>query len=180
MSDDIFEDDGKPAPPPPERTPEEKARLDEMFSRLVRPEERARLERLLLSRLKVRKAELEQLLAKLNSHWTYEDGFCQYYHRSRKVYGIQVATERAVHLLRELLPERKLNLAFTDVIREGTGKEFQMEHNRVWPRHTRPMLEAFCHAKFMVEMAVRYADLPEPQQPMPSGWAALLYLYDLR
>lgn len=82
--------------------------------------------------------------------------------------------------LRVLLPERKLNLSFEDIIRDGTGKEFQMEHNRDWPRHTRPILEAFCHAKFMVEMAVRYADLPEPPQPMPSGWAALLYLYDLR
>jgi hypothetical protein len=41
-------------------------------------------------------------------------------------------------------------------------------------------LEAFCHAKFMIEMAVRYADVPKPPHPMPSGWAALLYLYDLR
>jgi hypothetical protein len=27
---------------------------------------------------------------------------------------------------------------------------------------------------------VRYADLEEPPQTLPSGWAALLYLYDLR
>ena len=33
---------------------------------------------------------------------------------------------------------------------------------------------------FMVEMAGRYADLPKPPQPMPSGWAAPLYLCDLR
>ena len=42
------------------------------------------------------------------------------------------------------------------------------------------MLEAFVHAKFMVGMAVRYAELPLPPATMPSGWAALLYLYDLR
>jgi hypothetical protein len=42
------------------------------------------------------------------------------------------------------------------------------------------MLEAFAHAKFMIEMAVRYAGLLGPPQPMPSGYAALLYLYDLR
>jgi hypothetical protein len=47
-------------------------------------------------------------------------------------------------------------------------------------RHTRPILEAFTHAKSMIEMAVRYADLPAPPAPLPSGWAALLYLYDLR
>ena|SRR5437660_3328586 len=77
-------------------------------------------------------------------------------------------------------PERELNLMFEEVIGEGTDKEFELKHNRDWSRHTRPILEAFCHAKFMIEMAVRYADLPKPPQPMPSGWAALLYLYDLR
>jgi len=85
-----------------------------------------------------------------------------------------------VKLLGELLSERKLNMTFDQIIREGTSKEFEMAHNREWNRHTRPMLEAFAHAKFMIEMAVRYADLPAPPQPMPSGWAALLYLYDLR
>jgi hypothetical protein len=31
-----------------------------------------------------------------------------------------------------------------------------------------------------LEMAVRYADLPEPPTPLPSGWAGLLCLYELR
>ena len=92
---------------------------------------------------------------------------------------MQDTTAQAVKLLRELLPERPMNRAFERIISEGTGKEFQEEHNAEWDRHTRPMLEAFTHAKFMVEMAVSYADLPEPPMPMPSGWAALLYLYDL-
>lgn len=47
-------------------------------------------------------------------------------------------------------------------------------------RHTRPILEAFFHARFFLEMAVRYADLPGPPTSLPSGWAALLYLYELR
>jgi hypothetical protein len=85
-----------------------------------------------------------------------------------------------VKLLRELLPECELNVSFEKIIREGTGKQFEIEHNDDWDRHTRPILEAFAHAKFMVEMAVRYADLSKPPQPMPSGYAALLYLYDLR
>jgi hypothetical protein len=29
-------------------------------------------------------------------------------------------------------------------------------------------------------MAVRYSDLQEPPQMLPSGYAALLYLFDLR
>ena len=83
-------------------------------------------------------------------------------------------------LLQALLPERKLNRVFERIIGVGTGKQFELEHNEEWDRHTRPMLEAFAHAKFMVEMAVRYADLTSPPVPMPSGWAAFLYLFDLR
>ena len=52
--------------------------------------------------------------------------------------------------------------------------------NTIWNHHTRPILEAFFHARFFLEMAVRYADLPVPPNPLPSGWAALLYLYELR
>jgi hypothetical protein len=42
------------------------------------------------------------------------------------------------------------------------------------------MVEAFFHARFFLEMAVRYAHLEQPPNPLPSGYAALLYLYDLR
>jgi hypothetical protein len=161
-------------------SPEEDKELHEWLARRLKPAERDRLTRLLLQRLKERKPQLVQMLEELSGHWTYEDPFYRYYHGSFKVYGVQDTTEKAVRLLRELLPERQLNRVFESIIREGTGKEFQMEHNAEWDRHTRPMLEAFTHAKFMVEMAVRYADLPEPPIPMPSGWAALLYLYDLR
>jgi hypothetical protein len=147
---------------------------------LLKPEERDRLERLLLSRLAERKPELDALWAELNGHWGYEDGFYRFYHGSFKVYYAQSSTEKAVAFLRSLLPERELNGTFTSIIREGTGKEFDLEHNRDWLKHTRPILEAFAHARFMVEMAVRYSALREPPQPLPSGYAALLYLYDLR
>ena len=110
-------------------------------------------------------------------HWKLIAGFD---HGSFKVYSVQSLTDKAVKFLRELLPERELNESFITIIRDGTDKKFQMEHNREWLKHTRPILEAFAHARYMVEMAVRYGDLPAPPQPMPSGWAGLLYLYDLR
>ena len=154
--------------------------LAEMEKRFLREGERDRLERLLLVRLKEQKIALTEMLARLGSHWTYEDGFYRFYHISHKVYAVQGATLSAVELLRNLMPERKLNLLFDEIIRNGTGKEFELAHNENWQTHIRPMLEALSHAKFMVEMAVRYADLPEPPQPMPSGYAALLYLFDLR
>jgi hypothetical protein len=160
--------------------PEEKQEFEELFIRLLKPEEKDRLIHLLLHRLKQGKPQLEQMLGKRSGHRKYEDPFYRYYHGSFKVYAVQDTTERAVRLLRDLLPERKLNVVFERIVGEGTGKQFELEHNKEWDRHTRPMLEAFAHAKFMVEMAVRYADLPEPPALMPSGWAALLYLYDLR
>ena len=162
------------------RSPEEERQWQELWRRLLKPEEKDRLTRMLLQRLKERKPQLEQMLQEMSAHWTYEDHFYRYYHGSFKVYAVQTTTEKAVKLLRDLLPERKLNLAFERIIGAGTGKEFETEHNKDWDRYTRPMLEGFAHAKFMVEMAVRYADLPGPPVPLPSGWAALLYLYDLR
>jgi hypothetical protein len=162
------------------RSPEEDKEYQEWLSRHLKPAEHDRLTHLLLQRLKDNKSQLQQMFEEMSGHWGYEDPFYRYYHGSFKVYGVQSTTEKAVKLLQGLLPERQLNRVFERIIGEGTGKEFEMEHNKEWDRHTRPMLEAFTHAKFMVEMAVRYADLPEPPMPMPSGWAALLYLYDLR
>ncbi len=161
-------------------SPEEDKDFQELLSRLLKPEERDRVEHLLLQRLKERKPQLEQMLEQMSGHWTYEDHFYRYYHCSYKVYAVQDTTEKAVKLLRDLLPERKLNPTFERIIAEGTGKQFELEHNKEWDRHTRPMLEAFAHAKFMVEMAVRYADLPAAPGFMPCGWAALLYLFNLR
>ena len=146
----------------------------------LKPEEKSRLERLLLERLKQRKGDVAQALKAMSDRGTYEDHFYRYYHGSFKVYHVQATTEHAVNLLRELLPERELNLMFEFIIRNGTGKVFETEHNKDREHHTRPMLEAFAHAKFMIEMASRYADLIDPPQPMPSGYAALLYLYNLR
>ena len=178
-SEFTLNDDNSPPDPGRKLTPEEEKRLEIMLSRRVSQEEHLRLEALLLDRLKQHKNKLEEMLKIMSGHWTYEDHFYRYYHVSWKVYGTQRTTEDAVKLLRQLLPERELNLMFEDILKEGTGKEFD-DDNDDWAAHTRPILEAFCHAKFMIEMAVRYADLPSPPQPMPSGWAALLYLYDLR
>ncbi len=164
--------------PPRELTSEENKRLKILMSRYVGLEEHLRLEALLLQRMKQYKAELQEMLKTLSAHWTYEDHVYRFYHGSWKVYGAQRTIEKAVELLRKLLPERDLNVMFDVILKEGTGKQFK--DNKDWEKETRPILEAFFHSKFMIEMAMRYADLPKPPQPMPSGWAALLYLYDLR
>src|SRR5207247_10160592 len=154
---ELKDENSPPDPNPGQKlSPEEEKRLDTMMSRRLSLEEHHRLEALLLERLKQHKAELEETLKMMSAHWTYEDHFYRYYHGSWKVYGTQRTTEQAVKLLRQLLSERELNLMFDDILKEGTGKKF--DDNNDWDRRTRPILEAFSHAKFMIEMAVRYAD----------------------
>lgn len=177
--DEIFDLEGSASMPEP-LSPEREKLLDEILSRRVGPEEHARLERLLIQRLKENRSRLQEMLERMSDDRGYEDAFYRFYHGSFKVYAVQQTTEKAAALLRSLMPERKLNLSFETILRDGTGKEFQMDHNREWHRHTRPILEAFAHAKYMIEMALRYAGLDEPPHPLPFGWAALLYLCDLR
>jgi hypothetical protein len=131
----------------------------------------------------VRKAlpTLKRLHRESNDHWHYEDPIYRFYHQSFKVYHLQHRTEGIVAALRALAPERELNEWFVQIVRDGTGKEFEPGHNGRWLEVTRPIVEAFFHARYFLEMAVRYGkELRVPPQSLPSGWAALLYLYDLR
>ena len=124
---------------------------------------------------------LEELLAGCSDHWGYEDPVYRFYHQSYKVYYLQETTKKIVEKLQALAPNRSLNEWFANIVQEGTGKTFKMEDNKNWLAITRPIIEAFFHARFFLEMAVKYGkELKFPPRELPSGWAALLYLYDLR
>jgi hypothetical protein len=134
----------------------------------------------LLRAIKERAPALRDLLAS-SSDRDYEDPIYRFYHHSFKVFNLQPRTEEIVSALRSLLPQRDLNPMFLEIIRQGTGKVFSLDQNAEWPGHTRPILEAFFHARFFLEMAVRYSELPKAPTPLPSGWAAaLLCLFGLR
>lgn len=137
----------------------------------------------LLANLKKEKARkaLNTLLQSCSGEWTYFDPVYRYYHQSFKVFGLQAKTLELVAALQALAPNRKLNARFLKIVGEGTGKTFELEHNQRWDEVTRPILEAFFHARFFLECAVRSArTLRGPPQLLPSDWAALLYLFDLR
>lgn len=136
----------------------------------------------LLANIKARLPDLEALLARVNDHWCYEDGVYRFYHQSFKIYGqLQEPTTAIVAALQTLAPDRQLNDWFRHIVAEGTGKTFQPDHNERWLEVTRPILEAFFHARFFLEMAVKYGrELDAPPSVLPSGWAAVLCLYDLR
>jgi hypothetical protein len=133
------------------------------------------------SNLKAELPELEALLEECASHWVYEDYVYRFYHQSFKVYQLQSSTLKIVDSLQALAPDRTLNQWFIQIFAEGTGKTFAIEDNKNWLAVTRPILEAFFHARYFLEMAVKYGRMLEyPPRVMPSGWAALLYLYNPR
>ena len=135
----------------------------------------------LLANLQRELAGLEILLGECNDIWTYEDRVYRFYHQSFKVFGLQSTTSKVVEALQALLPETPMNEWFLEIVRQGTGKEFKREDNENWLAITRPIIEAFFHARFFLEMAVKYGrELEFPPRMLPSGWAALLYLYNLR
>ena len=137
----------------------------------------------LLSNIKAKLPELATLLEEVSSHWVYEDLIYRFYHHSFKVYGLQNKTRRIVGALKDLAPEGKsFCKEFEEITKVGaSGKNFELEHNKNWTHHTRPFVEAFFHAKFFLEMVVKYGkEMEEPPDMLPSGWAAVLCLYDLR
>lgn len=137
----------------------------------------------LLSNIKKKLPEIRKLLQEVSSHWIYEDLIYRFYHNSFKVYYIQDVTKKIVDALYSMAPEGQgFCTEFQEIINSGaSGKVFKFNHNKNWSMHTRPFLEAFFHAKFFLEMAIKYGvELEEAPNILPSGWAALLSLYNIR
>ncbi|MFM7739944.1 MAG: hypothetical protein ACKO9H_11120 [Planctomycetota bacterium] len=141
-------------------------------------EERDALETILRTNLRKKSQELQELWNSVNDHWGYEAAIYRFYSQSFKVYSLQKTTIRIVELLQSLVPGRELNPWFCKIVQDGTGKQFTMADNARWLGATRPIVEAFQHARYFLEMACRYHEAQE-EQPSPSGWAALLNLYQL-
>ena len=141
-----------------------------------RPEVRA-----LLGRLKAEVGTLGRLLRECSGHWGYEIPIYRFYHQSVKVYALQGQTSRIAAALEILRPGHPLDEGFRRIVADGTGRTFALEHNRRWLEETRPIVEAFFHARYFLELAERYGRrLDAPPRVLPSGWAALLELYGLR
>ena len=139
---------------------------------------------LLLRSIKAHLPALEPLLKTSQTHWVGEDGFYRFYHQSFKVYNLQNITEKIIEGLKTVGAEaglKTLNPYFTDIINEGTKKVFNFSHNQHWTKQTRPILEAFFHAREMLHLTTLYGKaLQEAPTTLPSGWAAILYLYNIR
>ncbi|MGC9365525.1 MAG: hypothetical protein ACP5FK_00590 [bacterium] len=130
--------------------------------------------------------KLEELLEKYSRQWTYEDPIYRFYHQSIKVFHLQKSTEEILDVLQSLLLERKLNPWLLEIVKVGTGIESPWGKpelktiNEKWLENTKPIIEAFFHVRYFLEMMVKYGkELEYPPRHLPSGWAAILTLYQI-
>ena len=140
-----------------------------------------RQDQALLDAIKDKLPELERLLTPFAGD--YEDGIYRFYHQSFKVYHLQDYTTRATELFKGIAKTTNSILCsrYGEIVAQGTGAHFETDHNRHWTLHTRPILEAFFHAKYFVEMMLKYGhDLESAPTSLPSGWAAILELFQQR
>lgn len=122
---------------------------------------------------------LHALLDRVNEEWAYEDGIYRFYHQSFKAYRLQEYTTEIIRVLQGLLPWQLMDERFLRIVAEGTGKTFHQDHNVAWDYHVRPIVEAFFHARYFLEMAVKHANHPA-DGPLASGYAAFLTLFRAR
>jgi hypothetical protein len=164
-------------------TPQREADHDrELIRRLKWLQEHAEEYRAkLLAAIKERLPQLEELLRNLEDHWGLEDGLYRFYHQSFKVYRLQSITEEIAKTLQGLLPDLPLNRQFQEIVSDGTGHKFELSHNADWTKQTRPIVEACFHSYFLLKMVCKYGrELNQFPDALPSGWALVLYLFDLR
>lgn len=152
--------------------------LNDVFTEMDGEDDRPEVKDL-FARLKSDMPRLEKLL--MESERQGEDRIYRLYHQSFKVFDLQFQTLEIVKALQNLAPDRQLNEWFLQIVREGTGKTFKSGDNENWLAVTKPIVEAFFHARYFLAMAVKYGKEVEfPPKLLPGGWAGVLYLYNLR
>jgi len=144
-------------------------------------EERMRDEQKLIAAIQQNEEKILLLHEKANSKFCL-DRIYRYYHHSFKLYSLQEVTNEIFQLIEELNPNpRRMNKDFLDIIFEGTNHEFVIEDNNRWNLKARPIVEAFFHAKHILEMIVRYGlEAEDKERSGNSFWFTVLYIYNLR
>ncbi len=134
----------------------------------------------LLRRLKDHLPKLKDEQRNADREFGAPDLFYRFYHQSFKFYRIQGFTVDWTEMFREL-GGCPLNKWYEQIVSEGTHKVFDLSHNENWLMHTRPILEAYFHARMFLDQMVWCAEnMEEAAHVLPSPWAAVLYLYEKR
>jgi hypothetical protein len=147
-------------------------------------EEQTRKGDILLSNIKRERQNLEKILALTEDHWGEEDMIYRFYHGSFKVYRIQGLTEMIYDSLQKISPHKDKNILNQEYRKIIQRSRNQKQSNNICLENCGPILEAFFHSKYFLEMAVkcgkRYSRHKHIPQRVYSGWAALLELYGIR
>lgn len=135
----------------------------------------------LLENIKNHRADVESLFKTFKREEP--DLVYRFYHQSFKVFTMVDLVRHAADLFQRISPDSvDLNDLFDSITSEALGKSFDTnETNSKWLAETMPILQGFWHSKYFLEQMLVAADeLEETPEILPSGWAAVLYLYNLR
>jgi hypothetical protein len=134
----------------------------------------------LFLRIKARLPELMEIAATLEEDE--EDGVYRLYHGSYKVFNLQDPVCAAFKLIKEIGGEADPpHFEYARIVEAGTKHQFSATTNENWEGETKPILEAFWHTKYFVNMMVKYGKkLETVEMALQPGMAAVLYLFELR
>ena len=109
------------------------------------------------------------------------DRIYRFWHQSCKVFRLQAHTSQIAGVLRAAGGNRPLNPWFEQLVADGTGHVFHPEDNGRWYETASPVVHSFLHVRHLLDVTVEAATTLEAPTPMlPSGWATVLCLYQLR
>lgn len=135
----------------------------------------------LLGRIKEARERMRELCTSADAEFGAPDRFYRFYYQSFKVFHIQVLTKSFYDLIVDLSRGEPLNPWFVEIVEDGLGKQFELGHNEDWLKYTRPLLEAYFHARMAVDQMLWCADNMEGAEAMlPSPWAAVLAIFKQR
>lgn len=134
----------------------------------------------LLESIKSHQIKIESLLNDFRKEEP--DLVYRFYHQSYKVFIMNRLTERANDLFEDIGSKSfPLNAWYLEITNSALEREFGDETNSKWLEETMPVVQAFWHAKYFLEQMMQAAnELEGAPQILPSGWAAILCLYNLR
>jgi hypothetical protein len=123
----------------------------------------------LLDAIKAHLPELERLLVHFQS--LYEDGIYRFYHHAFKVYQLQDCTSKGVEIFRNIGESTGSVLCewFEQIVASGTAVTWNPGHNKDWLLHTRPIVEAFLHTRYFLEMMIKYGPMDAVPTTLPTG-----------
>jgi hypothetical protein len=137
-----------------EPTPEDRY-LKKMIGIIRSHTHQERIDSLFL-RIKSRLPELEETARDLEE--AEEDGVYRLYHGSNKVFFLQSPVRAAFSLIKEIGGENDPpNFEYAQILEAGTAHQFSETTNANWESETTPVLEAFWHTKYFIQMMVKYA-----------------------